>query len=86
MYEVFDRERIELLEKAEKLLEEYNTSMMIWDSKISFEPIIGKKYHLYNFDGVNTLSLIAPNEWNKKEFFIGSFVLNHDNKWIKISE
>jgi len=86
MYEVFDRERIELLEKADKLLEDYNTSMMIWDSKISFEPIIGKKYHLYNFDGVNTLSLIAPNEWNKKEFFIGSFILNHDNKWIKISE
>lgn len=44
MHEVFDRERLELLEKAEKLYEEYNTSMMVWESKISFEPIIGGKY------------------------------------------
>jgi hypothetical protein len=84
MYEVFDRERLELLEKAEKLYEEYNTSMMVWESKISFEPIIGGKYHLYDFDGEKTLSLIAPNEWNKGNQFIASFVLNYDNKWIKI--
>lgn len=84
MYEVFDRERLELLEKAEKLYEEYNTSMMVWESKISFEPIIGGKYHLYDFNGEKTLSLIAPSEWNKANDFIASFVLNHDNKWIKI--
>lgn len=84
MHEVFDRERLELLEKAEKLYEEYNTSMMVWESKISFEPIIGGKYHLYDFDGEKTLSLIAPNEWNKGNDFIASFVLNHDNKWIKV--
>ena len=34
-------------------------------------------------DGIEFLSLIAPNEWNKSEYFIGTFVLNHDNKWIK---
>ena len=84
MHEVFDRERLELLEKAEKLYEEYNMSIMVWDSKISFEPIIGGKYHLYDFDGQKTLSLIAPNEWDKSEYFIGSFVLNYDNRWIKI--
>jgi hypothetical protein len=84
MHEVFDRERLELLEKAEKLYEEYNTSMMVWESRISFEPIIGGKYHLYDFDGEKTLSLIAPNEWNKSNCFIASFVLNYDNKWIKV--
>jgi hypothetical protein len=84
MHEVFDRERLELLEKAEKLYEEYNTSMMVWESKISFEPIIGGKYHLYDFDGEKTLSLIAPNEWNKSNQFIASFILNYDNKWIKV--
>jgi hypothetical protein len=84
MHEVFDRERLELLEKAEKLYEEYNTSMMVWESKISFEPIIGGKYHLYDFDGEKTLSLIAPNEWNKSNYFLGSFILNYDNKWIKV--
>ena len=84
MYDVFDRERLELLEKAEKLYEEYNTSMMVWESKISFEPIIGGKYHLYDFDGEKTLSLIAPDEWNKSNCFIASFILNYDNKWIKV--
>jgi hypothetical protein len=84
MYDVFDRERLELLEKAEKLYEEYNVSIMVWESKISFEPIVGNKYHLYDFNGVKTLSLISPNEWNKNEQFIDSFILNHDNKWIKI--
>ena len=83
MYDVFDRERLDLLEKAEKLYGEYNMSIMVWESKISFEPIIGGEYHLYDFDGEKTLSLIAPNEWNKGKYFIGSFVLNHDNKWIK---
>lgn len=86
MYEVFDRERLELLEKAEKLYDEYNMSIMVWESKISFEPTIGGKYHLYDFNGEKTLSLIAPNEWNKGEYFIGSFVLNHDNKWIEINK
>lgn len=84
MYDVFDRERLELLEKAEKLYEEYNISIMVWESKISFEPIVGSKYHLYDFNGVKTLSLISPNEWNRSEQFIDSFILNHDNKWIKI--
>jgi hypothetical protein len=84
MYDVFDRERLELLEKAEKLYEEYNMCIMVWESKISFEPIIGGKYHLYDFNGERTLSLIAPNEWSKSDCFIASFILNYDNKWIKI--
>ena len=83
MISVFERERQEIVERIEKLHEEYTTSMMVWESKISFEPIVGKPYHLYNFDGVNTLSLIGPNEWNKSEFYIGTFLLNSDNKWIK---
>jgi hypothetical protein len=31
-------------------------------------------------DGIEFLSLIAPNEWNKE--FIGSFKLNSDKKWV----
>lgn len=79
----FERERQEIVERIEKLQDEYTTSMMVWESKISFEPIVGKPYHLYNFGGENILSLIAPNEWSKGEFHIGTFLLNSDNKWIK---
>lgn len=83
MIDVFERERQEIIEKIEKLQDEYTTSIMVWESKISFEPIVGKPYHLYNFNGENTLSLISPNEWSKGDFYVGTFILNSDNKWIK---
>ena len=83
MMDVFNREQQEIRERIEKMYDEYNTSIMVWESKISFEPIVGKSYFLYNFAGELTLSLIAPNEWGKGNDFIGEFLLNSDNKWIK---
>jgi len=50
MLEVFERERDEIIEKINKLYDEYNDSIMVWESKISFEPIVGKTYFLY--DGI----------------------------------
>jgi len=83
MMDVFNREQQEIRERIEKMYDEYNTSIMVWESKISFEPIVGKSYFLYNFAGQLTLSLIAPNEWGKGNDFIGEYILNSDNKWIK---
>ena len=82
MMDVFNREQQEIRERIEKLYDEYNTSIMVWESKISFEPIVGKSYFLYNFAGELTLSLIAPNEWGREKDFIGEYILNSDNKWI----
>ena len=83
MLDVFEKEKQEITERIEKLYEEYNTSVMVWESKISFEPVIGKTYFLYCFDGVNTLSILSPREWNKSDSFIGAYELNSDRKWIK---
>lgn len=83
MMSVFERERQELILKAERLTQEFNDSLMVWESKISFEPIVGKTYFLYDFNGVKTLSLISPKEWNKENCFLGSFTLNSENKWIR---
>ena len=83
MMDVFNREQQEIKERIEKLYDEYNTSIMVWESKISFEPIVGKSYFLYNFAGELTLSLIAPNEWERGKDFVGEYILNSDNKWIK---
>jgi hypothetical protein len=83
MMDVFNREHQEIRERIEKMYDEYNTSIMLWESKISFEPIVGKSYFLYNFAGELTLSLIAPNEWRRGDDFVGEFLLNSDNKWIK---
>jgi hypothetical protein len=83
MRDVFNREHQEIRERIEKMYDEYNTSIMVWESKISFEPIVGKSYFLYNFSGELRLSLIAPNEWSRGKDCVGEFLLNSDNKWIK---
>jgi hypothetical protein len=57
--------------------------LFVWESKISFEPIINKVYHLYNFGEGNILSLISTDEWNKIDFYWIIF-LNPDNKWIRV--
>ena len=72
----------ELKKEYQKLVYEFKWNDLVYKSKFSFEPVIGKIYHLYyGNDGNVFLSLISPNEWNRK--YIGSFKYNHDNKWIK---
>ncbi len=65
------------------LMEEFLWNEMIYNSKFTFEPVVGEIYHLYYGNDESVfLSLIGPNEWNKK--YVGSFKLNSDNKWLKI--
>ncbi len=84
MMDVFEQEKKELVGKVEKMYREYLDSVMVWESKISFDPVVGQTYYLYNFKGVNTLSLLSPDDLNKHDCFIGGFVLNSDRKWIRI--
>ena len=84
MLDVFESERDEIIKRIEKLYEEYNDSIMVWESKISFEPVVGHTYYLYEFNNVKTLSLISPEQWDKFDSFIGKFKLTSDRKWIKI--
>ena len=72
----------EIKEEYRKLIEEFEWNEMIYNSKFSFEPVIGEIYHLYvGNEGSHFLSLIPPNEWNKEH--IGTFKLNSDKKWVK---
>ena len=60
-----------------------NCWIINYNSKFSFEPVIGEIYHLYrDAQGFDFLSLIAPQEWNKEH--IGTFKLNSDKKWIHL--
>lgn len=71
----------ELKLQYQLLMQEYEWNELVYSSKFSFEPVIGEIYHLYrDTEGVNFLSLIGPNEWNKEH--IGTFKLNSDKKWI----
>ena len=74
----------ELKLQYEKLMQEYEWNELVYSAKFSFEPVIGEIYHLYrDAAGVNFLSLIGPNEWNKEH--IGTFKLNSDKKWILLN-
>jgi hypothetical protein len=79
----FENKFNELKIQYENLMKEFEWNELIYNSKFSFEPVIGEIYHLYeNGDGSNLLSLIAPNEWNKEH--IGTFKLNSERKWIHL--
>jgi len=77
----FESKFNELKKQYQNLMEEYEWNELVYNSKFSFEPVVGEIYHLYrDATGVNFLSLIGPHEWNKEH--IGTFKLNSDKKWI----
>jgi len=79
------KNKIELIKKEyQSLISEYEINDLLYKTNISFEPIIGKEYHLYFSDkkGENFLSLIPPNSWKMKH--LGSFILNNDKTWKKV--
>ena len=80
----FENKFNELKLQYQSLMEEFEWNELIYNSKFSFEPIVGEIYHLYATDnGTYFLSLIPPFEWNKEH--IGTFQLNSDKKWVKIN-
>lgn len=68
-----------------KLMKQYEYNSLIYSAEFSFEPIVGKIYHLYLKENQNTfLSIISPDECSFK--YKGSFKLNDDKIWEKINE
>ncbi len=81
---IFENKFNELKSQYEDLMKEYEWNELVYNSKFSFEPVIGEIYHLYiGKDGNNFLSLISPQEWNKEH--IGTFKLNSDKKWVVLN-
>ena len=75
----------ELKEEFKKLIDQVNWNEIVYSSNYSFIPSIGETYHLYmREDDTTFLSLISPQEWNKK--YIGSFTLDSSQKWIKLPD
>lgn len=74
----------ELKEEFKKLIDEVNWNDLVYSSNYSFIPVMDEIYHLYiKDDDTMFLSLIGPDEWNKK--YIGSFKLDSKQKWIKVN-
>lgn len=83
------RQQIELLSiQARTIQKRKELSMIIYDAKISFEPVIGETYYLYqNDDDSHLVSLISPNEWGKAipfKAFVASVQLLADHTWKEL--
>lgn len=85
----------ELEEQYLRLVEEHRWNELVYSSEFNFEPVIGQIYHLYDRGGEPGkpfLSMIAPHEWGprrramQEEGHIGSFHLDPNRKWVKVSE
>ena len=75
----------ELVDEYNHLVDEVRLNEFIYNSRYSFEPVIGETYHLYEDKfGNYFLSLISPNEWNKVH--VVSVRLNSEHKWVSIKE
>lgn len=82
------RQQIELLAiQAKEIQKRKELSMIIYDSKISFAPVIGQTYYLYEKEDTSHLvSMISPKEWGKKSpyKFIAAVKLLADHTWKEI--
>lgn len=74
-----------LADQANAIKKRVEVSERIYQAKMSFEPLIGKIYYLYEReDGNDLLSLIAPEEWGRsKPFsnFVAEVKLLADHTW-----
>ncbi|MEM6322020.1 MAG: DUF2452 domain-containing protein [Bacteroidota bacterium] len=79
------REQINLLaEQANKIKERVEISESIYQAEISFKPLIGKTYHLYQREnGKYLVSMVAPGEWGRKSplEFKATVKLLSDHTW-----
>lgn len=85
------RKQIELLVmQAQEIQKRKELSMMIYGAKLSFQPVIGQVYHLYEKkDGSYTISMISPKEWGggTGPFLrvIAPVKLLADHTWMEVS-
>lgn len=80
------RQQIELLAiQAKEIHKRKELSMLIYDARLSFDPVIGQTYYLYEKeDGSHLVSMVSPKEWGAKipfKAFVASVRLLADHTW-----
>lgn len=79
----FNKRLGELKEEWNKLVGEYESTKLIYETTYNFQPILGEIYHIYRTNNDKTfLSLINPNEWGKEH--LGSYRLNTNGTWEEV--
>ncbi len=86
------RQQIELLARqAQEIRKRKELSMMIYNAKLNFRPIIGQIYHLYEKnDGSHFISLVSPKEWGGNgngpfKAFVSTVKLLADHTWMEVA-
>ena len=87
----FDEKLKDLQSHYKKLCDEFSTNKLLYDSQITFKPIIGKHYFLYeNIEGTRFLSLIEPSEWNSNKkanlTYLGTYKQDVNLKWTSVQK
>ena len=83
------RQQIELLAiQAREIQQRKELSNIIYDAKLSFAPVIGQTYYLYEkSDGTYLVSMIGPKEWGLKypyKNFVAAVRLLADHTWKEV--
>lgn len=83
------RKQIELLAlQAQEIQARKELSMIIYNAKLSFSPVIGNIYHLYERnDGSHFVSMVSPKEWGSSGPFkrhVAEVKLLADHTWVEI--
>lgn len=83
------RQQIELLAiQAREIHQRKELSLIIYNAKLSFNPVIGQTYYLYEKeDGSHLVSLVGPKEWGVKipfKDFVAAVKLLADHTWKEV--
>lgn len=83
------RQQIELLAiQAREIQQRKELSMIIYDARLSFNPVIGQTYYLYEKeDGSHLVSMVGPKEWGPKipfKGFVAAVKLLADHTWREV--
>ena len=82
------RQQIELLAiQAKEIQQRKELSMIIYDAKLSFSPVIGQTYYLYEkADSTYLVSMISPKEWGGKNPYksVAAVRLLADHTWKEL--
>ncbi len=74
-----------LVDQANALKRRVEVSERIYQTQLSFDPIIGNTYYLYErHDGTDMLSMIGPTEWGRSrpfKRFVAQATLLADHTW-----
>ncbi|SOE22777.1 Protein of unknown function [Spirosomataceae bacterium TFI 002] len=74
-----------LTKQASEIKDRIEVSERIYDAKMSFEPVINHSYYLYEKkDGMDVLSMVAPEEWGGRlpfNHFLAKALLLADHTW-----